>query len=188
MFQNLCLSLLALVTYLRNEIMEDHGIYNSTIGLFWNLQDFELGRVRMVKLLLLVVHKCFMSKLSFPVYMLMARVSQVQAALPEPSSSTFQSALLRVEFGYLASFNYICILLFCILNMCLLIHQNPCVAWFDCCSLVCLSALTLELRQLSERAETLGASFRVGTFINIYQGITFVNICLTLFDQTSNVS
>ena len=59
MFQNLCLSLLALVTYLRNEIMEDHGIYNSTIGLFWNLQDFELGRVRMVKLLLLVVHKCF---------------------------------------------------------------------------------------------------------------------------------
>ena len=39
--------------------MEDHGIYNSTIGLFWNLQDFELGRVRMVKLLLLVVHKCF---------------------------------------------------------------------------------------------------------------------------------
>ena len=131
-----------------------------------------------------------MSKLSFPVYMLMARVSQVQAALPEPSSSTFQSALLRVEFGYLASFNYICILLFCILNMCLLIHQNPCVAWFDCCSLVCLSALTLELRQLSERAETLGASFRfrVGTFINIYQGITFVNICLTLFDQTSNES
>ena len=129
-----------------------------------------------------------MSKLSFPVYMLMARVSQVQAALSEPSFSTFQSALLRVEFGYLASFNYICILLFCILNMCLLIHQNPCVAWFDCCSLVCLSALTLELRQLSERAETIGASFRVGTFINIYQGITFVNICLTLFDQTSNES
>ena len=59
MFQNLCLSLLALVTYLRREIMEDHGIHRNTIDLFWNLQDFELGRVRMVKLMLLVVHKCF---------------------------------------------------------------------------------------------------------------------------------
>ena len=44
---------------LRREIMEDHGIHRNTIDLFWNLQDFELGRVRMVKLLLLVVHKCF---------------------------------------------------------------------------------------------------------------------------------
>ena len=58
-FQNLCLSLLALVTYLRREIMEDHGIHRNTMDLFWNLQDFEVGRVRMVKLMLLVVRKCF---------------------------------------------------------------------------------------------------------------------------------
>ena len=57
-----------------------------------------------------------MSKLSFPVYMLMARVSQVQAALSEPSFSTFQSALLRVEFGYLASFNYKLYLYFALLH------------------------------------------------------------------------
>ena len=49
------------MTYLRCEIMEDHGISHDTIALFWKLQDFEMGmgRVRMIKLMLLVVHKCF---------------------------------------------------------------------------------------------------------------------------------
>ena len=41
---------------LRCEILEDAGVSMDSIELFWLLEDFELGRVRMCKLVQLAVH------------------------------------------------------------------------------------------------------------------------------------
>ena len=41
---------------LRCEILEDCGVRQESIELFWLLEDFELGRVRMCKLMQLAVH------------------------------------------------------------------------------------------------------------------------------------
>ena len=190
MFQNLCLSLLALVTYLRCEIMEDQGIAPDTIELFWNLQDFEKGRVRMIKLLLLVVHKCFICPnwafLCICWWFMCLRFKLLFRSRADRRSNQryFVSNLGTLPQSYF-------FLLFCILNMRLLIHKNPCDAWFDCCSLVCLSALALQLRQLFSGASASGAGFAVTyvQFLNIYQG-TYIceHVSLTLFDQTCNVS
>ena len=181
MLQNLCLSLLALVTY--------------TIELFWNLQDFEKGRVRIDQTPATCCAQMFhMSKLSFScVYADVSCVSGSSCSSTlvmtgVPISAT--SCRIWVPCAWALPQSYL-FLLFCILNMCLLIHKNPCDAWFDCCSLVCLSALTLQLRQLLSGASASGAGFTVTyvQFLNIYQGIYICeHVSLTLFDQTCNVS
>ena len=92
-----------------------------------------MGRVRMIKLMLLVVHKCFIcpnvSYVQIELFCVYADGSCV-------SGSSCSSGILQTGVPISATscrvcvpcLNHIWFCFFCILNMCLLIYKNPCDA------------------------------------------------------------